>query len=156
MLSYRLTSIYIYILIRYSENFKASDDYPELLSWLLSKISSNETDTHTRLFALLISRALLTTLSGVDHIDAALKMVRAIIAANEGLGGAGKNGEDGDEMDEDAIMKGVVMKPSSRATAQRLVRGIFKDVASTPAPMNGPIEWFISDDSVSRIYFVHL
>ncbi|EJD05052.1 uncharacterized protein FOMMEDRAFT_105292 [Fomitiporia mediterranea MF3/22] len=137
-----------------AENIKTSNDYSILLTWLLKNISEG-TDAHTRLFSLLISRALLTNLSGENHIDAALDVLQTMNPSS--LDGSDKIGDDENALDEETALKHVVLKPSSRATARRLQLMILCSLAATPIPQNRSLDWFSSskntgDEEISARY----
>lgn len=83
--------------VRFSENFQASNEFPILLEWLVDAVQDG-TDAHRRLFSLLIMRRLLQSLSGEHQIDAANKMLHAINFAD--ISDIGKFGDDENTFDE--------------------------------------------------------
>ena len=138
-------SLAVTTLTLFVENFRVSNLYPEVLAWLLENVS-NANEVHTRLFALLVLRALLDSLSGENRIDASLKFMNTINVAN--LSGLEKLGEEQNALDEEIALKNIVSKPSSRTTTQRLQFMILISIAATPRPQNRQLEWFPSQQNV--------
>ena len=113
------------------ENIKVSDTYQDLLSWLLES-SSDERDAHSRLFSLLVLLILLPGLSGEQRVDASLRFLNAV-----GITSMDALGDDEGALDEESTLRGVVAKPNSRTTTQRLQLMIMTRIASMPCPQ-GP------------------
>ncbi|KAL5525140.1 UTP10 [Sanghuangporus sanghuang] len=123
-----------------AENFRVSNDYRELLAWLLENIA-DERDAHTRLFCLLVLRSLLPSLSGVDRVDASFRTLNTM-----SMEGMNRLGDDEDVLDEQSSLKSVVAKPHSRVATQRLRFMVLMLIASTPRPQGRELEWFISEN----------
>ncbi|KAL5520451.1 hypothetical protein ACEPAG_9675 [Sanghuangporus baumii] len=125
---------------RLAENFRVSNDYRELLAWLLENMADDR-DAHTRLFCLLILRSLLPSLSGVDRVDASFKFVNTM-----SMEGIDRLEDDEDVLDEQSSLKNVIAKPNSRCTTHRLRFMVLILIASTPRPQGRELEWFISEN----------
>ncbi|KAH8112066.1 hypothetical protein DFH11DRAFT_1788270 [Phellopilus nigrolimitatus] len=126
-----------------ADNFKTSDDYPTLLTWLIGGIA-DEGDAHKRLLALLVTRALLADLTGEHKVDAAYKVLQPVGVAD--MSDLGKLGDDDlfDEISfEETLSKGVVLKPSSRLTTQRLQLSILASIPSIRS--SDQMDWFCHD-----------
>lgn len=135
----------------FSENLRVSNDYPQLLTWLLENVSG-EDDSHTRLFSLLLLYALLPKLSGENHIDAALRVVRTIRIAN--MADLDRLGNDESSLDKENALKNVVLKPSSPSTTQRLQLMLLTSLAATPCPQDRQTEWFLPENDVSSSFMI--
>ncbi|KAI5117129.1 hypothetical protein M0805_007713 [Coniferiporia weirii] len=130
-----------------AENIKASDDYPVLLAWLLTGIS-DEGDAHRRLFALIITRALLLSLTGEHKIEAAYKVLQTIKIEAGDVGKLGENEGEFDEASfEEAAAKAVALKPSSRSATQRLQLLILSSIPAIQCPPGVQVEWFSPNSS---------
>ena len=128
------------------------------MDWIVTHVSavdasSVNADAHTRLLAVLVGRALIIRLSGSHQAKTAQRIVDAIVdgaSQNDLRGSSNHAGMSGDPNVSDidiGVLKGVILKPHSRSTLQRVLFNLLATVISqvkTPVtPTKGmPENWF--------------
>lgn len=129
-----------------SENIHVSNNYTSYFAVLLSKL--DDSNTHVRVLTYLITRSLLTRLSGQHQIDAAHNILRTMDLQHLSAATVETPSAAADHLDDASLGKLVVQKPTSKTTSYWLQVSVAALAASVGRPEGLVLDWLSARSSV--------
>ncbi|TFK71529.1 hypothetical protein BDN72DRAFT_432062 [Pluteus cervinus] len=137
---------------RSSENMLKSNEFHQHLDVLLRSL--RDRNSHTRTFSYLIARGLVGIMSGEQQVDVVIRVLDAagLQQFEMALGEGGTSKKDAYDkcLDDLALGKSIVSKPSSSSTSQYLQVSLLALAASIPRPQGVLLNWFSGSPSNSN------
>ncbi|CCM00706.1 uncharacterized protein FIBRA_02746 [Fibroporia radiculosa] len=143
-----LSRINLAIAAKMADNILSSDDYSNLLAFLLKRLQ--DPNPHSRALAYLIARALLSRLSGEHQLNAAHQMLQAMqLDSLEVMGDfMGDVNDIHAFLHDTSLGTAVVLKPSSRNTTHRLQIALLAMLPKIHRPSGVKLNWLMPSVSL--------